>query len=89
MASEETDRAMLEAAGFTAVKVFRQIDADVCIGSTIDEAIARGFLPAAPRKDGCRWCDYRLVCGPYEESRVKNRKRRAELEPLFDLRGMP
>jgi SAM-dependent methyltransferase len=39
MASEETDRAMLEAAGFTDVKVFRQINADVCIGRTIDEAI--------------------------------------------------
>ena len=39
MASEETDRAMLEAAGFTDVEVFRQIDADVCIGRTIDEAI--------------------------------------------------
>lgn len=39
MASEETDRAMLEAAGFTDVEVFRRIDADVCIGRTIDEAI--------------------------------------------------
>src|SRR5262249_30913677 len=24
----------------------------------IDDAIASGFLPAAPRKDGCRRCDY-------------------------------
>jgi ubiquinone/menaquinone biosynthesis C-methylase UbiE len=39
MASEETDRAMLEAAGFTEVEVFERIDADVCIGRTIDEAI--------------------------------------------------
>ncbi len=39
MASEETDRAMLEAAGFTKVELFRQIDADVCIGRNIEEAI--------------------------------------------------
>lgn len=39
MASEETDRAMLEAAGFTEVEVFQQVDADVCIGRDIEEAI--------------------------------------------------
>lgn len=39
MASEETDRAMLEAAGFSEVEVFQQVDADVCIGRDIEEAI--------------------------------------------------
>jgi hypothetical protein len=39
MASEETDRAMLEAAGFPEAEVFKRIDADVCVGRTIDEAI--------------------------------------------------
>jgi SAM-dependent methyltransferase len=39
MAGEDTDRAMLEAAGFSNVEVFKRIDADVCIGNTIDEAI--------------------------------------------------
>lgn len=39
MASEETDRAMLEAAGFPEVELFKRIDADVCIGRTIEEAI--------------------------------------------------
>lgn len=39
MASEETDRAMLEAAGFPEVELFKQIDADVCIGRDINEAI--------------------------------------------------
>jgi SAM-dependent methyltransferase len=39
MASEETDRAMLEAAGFPEVDVFKRIDADVCIGRDIEEAI--------------------------------------------------
>lgn len=39
MASEETDRAMLDAAGFSKVELFKRIDADVCIGRTLDEAI--------------------------------------------------
>lgn len=39
MASEETDRAMLEAAGFSKVELFKRIDADVCIGRTLDEAV--------------------------------------------------
>ena len=39
MASDETDRAMLQAAGFPEVDVFKRIDADVCIGRDIEEAI--------------------------------------------------
>jgi ubiquinone/menaquinone biosynthesis C-methylase UbiE len=39
MASEETDRAMLQAAGFSKVELFKQIDADLCIGRDIEEAI--------------------------------------------------
>jgi len=39
MASEETDRAMLAAAGFPEVEVFRQVDADVCVGRDLEEAI--------------------------------------------------
>ena len=39
MASEETDRAILAAAGFPHVELFRQIDAEVCIGTDIEEAI--------------------------------------------------
>jgi ubiquinone/menaquinone biosynthesis C-methylase UbiE len=38
-ADEETDREMLRAAGFTRVELFERIDADLCIGRTIDEAI--------------------------------------------------
>src|SRR5262249_29414250 len=51
----------------------------------IDAAIRDGFLPAAPRKDGCKGCDYLPVCGPYEEDRVKE-KSQAELKVLHDLR---
>lgn len=39
MAGEDTDRAMLEAAGFPEVEIFKRIDAEVCIGRDIEEAI--------------------------------------------------
>ena len=54
----------------------------------IDSAIDEGFLPAAPRKDACGLCDYRCVCGPYEEQRVR-KKHPDRLDPLNDLRNMP
>jgi ubiquinone/menaquinone biosynthesis C-methylase UbiE len=38
-ADEETDRNMLEAAGFTKVEMFDRIDADMCVGRTVEEAI--------------------------------------------------
>jgi RecB family exonuclease len=53
---------------------------------TIDDAMHDGFLPAAPRKDGCEGCEYLVVCGPYEEERVKV-KSPAELKRLKELRG--
>jgi len=52
----------------------------------IDGAIADGFLPAAPRKDGCRGCEYRVVCGPYEEERAAA-KSQVELSGLKELRS--
>jgi SAM-dependent methyltransferase len=39
MANEETDRAMLEAAGFPNVELFKRIDAEVCVGRDVEEAI--------------------------------------------------
>jgi hypothetical protein len=56
--------------------------------AAIDDAIYRGFLPAAPREDACRRCDYRPVCGPYEEERVA-RKAQEELGPLREVRQWP
>ena len=38
-AGEETDRAMLKAAGFPEIELFRRIDADVCMGTNLEEAI--------------------------------------------------
>lgn len=55
----------------------------------IDGSIAQGFLPPAPQKDACGHCDYRPVCGPYEEFRSTKKNRQDErLEPLIEIRGM-
>jgi len=39
LADEETDRAMLKAAGFEKVDLFKRNDADVCMGTSLEEAI--------------------------------------------------
>ena len=56
----------------------------------VDGAIADGFLPPVPQKDACDICDYRMVCGPYEELRLARYKDRRDerLEPLTEIRGM-
>jgi len=54
----------------------------------IDESLTQGFMPAAPRKDACTYCDYRIVCGPHEESRLR-RKTTDRLRLLEHLRGIP
>src|SRR5882757_9131050 len=54
----------------------------------VKEALEAGFLPAAPDARECDWCDYKRVCGPYEERRVKM-KPVARLAQLKKLRGMP
>lgn len=59
--------------------------AAVQVVEIIDAAVAAPFLPAAPDKRECEYCNYRSVCGPYEELRV-SRKPRQRLEPLFALR---
>jgi ATP-dependent helicase/nuclease subunit B len=58
--------------------------------SNIDGAIAAGFLPPHPQKDGCEYCDYRVVCGPYEELRTARHKDRRDdrLDPLIEIRAM-
>jgi RecB family exonuclease len=58
------------------------------VAGVIDEAMKTGFLPAAPDEGACRWCDYRVVCGPYEEQRVR-RKPEQRLAALVQLRSLP
>ncbi len=38
--------------------------------------------------DACEYCDYRIVCGPYEVERTA-RKRKERLQPLVQLRELP
>jgi CRISPR/Cas system-associated exonuclease Cas4 (RecB family) len=54
----------------------------------VDRAIELGFLPAAPAKGACAWCDFRPVCGPHEELRVGN-KSPEKLGDLLALREKP
>lgn len=39
MADEETDRAILKAAGFGEGLLFERVDADICVGADVAEAI--------------------------------------------------
>ncbi len=54
----------------------------------VDRSLKEGFLPAAPREGACRYCDYRIVCGPYEELRT-SRKQKERLEWINRLRQTP
>ena len=54
----------------------------------IDRAIENGVLLPAPRRGACAWCDFRVVCGPWEEIRVL-RKDETKLVDLQVLRRMP
>jgi CRISPR/Cas system-associated exonuclease Cas4 (RecB family) len=62
--------------------------------ASVDEAINRGFLPAAPRPragarpGACDICDFLAVCGPDEERRSQ-RKDRTALAVLQRIRGLP
>jgi RecB family exonuclease len=53
----------------------------------IDAAVERGFLPPAPEPDGCNHCEYRPVCGPYEETRAARKEAHA-LGELIQLRSL-
>jgi ATP-dependent helicase/nuclease subunit B len=54
----------------------------------VDRAIELGFLPPAPAARACGWCDFRPICGPHEEKRLRN-KSPDKLGDLLALREMP
>ncbi|MHB2020253.1 MAG: PD-(D/E)XK nuclease family protein, partial [Candidatus Xenobia bacterium] len=56
--------------------------------SAIEGSLEQGFLPAAPRRDACTWCDFRPVCGPHEEARLR-RKSTQRLNALQEVRELP
>jgi CRISPR/Cas system-associated exonuclease Cas4 (RecB family) len=53
---------------------------------TLDAALRTPFLPALPAPGECERCDYRKVCGPYEEQRA-GRKPQKAIEALERLRN--
>ncbi|HEU0033845.1 MAG TPA: PD-(D/E)XK nuclease family protein [Kofleriaceae bacterium] len=74
--------------GFRAVEV--ALDADAresarVLAETLQLHFDRAFFPAAPAKDACKYCDYRPVCGPYEELRLRD-KHKGDLVALQRLR---
>jgi len=58
------------------------------VAAAIGDALSDPFLPAAPDRRECDLCDFRVVCGPYEERRSA-RKPQGRLEPLLALRELP
>ncbi len=58
------------------------------MAATVTGALTHGFLPAAPNRDACTYCDYKTVCGPYEQQRAMVKERR-RLEGLVELRRHP
>jgi CRISPR/Cas system-associated exonuclease Cas4 (RecB family) len=66
----------------------RAREAAAQVANAVNDAIRQPFLPAAPAAKQCERCDYRVVCGPYEEERSA-RKPQERLDPLNKLRGLP
>lgn len=55
---------------------------------TLSDHFERAFFPAAPARDACTHCDFRRICGPHEELRIR-RKQREPLARLAALRDAP
>lgn len=60
------------------------------VAKTVGDALTRGFLPAAPAvekkgRGACTYCDFRPICGPYEEIRIR-KKPQEHFRPLERLR---
>ncbi len=53
----------------------------------VGDALHKGFLPAAPGDRECDWCDYKRICGPYEQRRsaIKPKQRLASLARLREM----
>ncbi|MBX3222024.1 MAG: exodeoxyribonuclease V subunit gamma [Labilithrix sp.] len=78
---------------FTKVRVPLDDDARAgahMVAKTVSDALVKGFLPAAPNVEkrgysACTWCDFKPVCGPYEEIRTR-KKPQGPLKVLAELR---
>lgn len=78
--------------GYTTVQIAVDERARGVVGKVLagmDGMVAAGFLPPVPDKDACEICDYRVVCGPYEERRLGKKDRSDErLDGFIEIRGM-
>ena len=54
------------------------------LADVLGSAFGAGAFQALPRKDACTWCDYRTVCGPDEERRIRRKPAPVELKRLRD-----
>ncbi|AUX39109.1 hypothetical protein SOCE26_004910 [Sorangium cellulosum] len=71
------------AGGFTEVPIYldaRAREAAAQVAGIIGDAIDKAALLPLPAEGACAQCDYRPVCGPYEELRTGKIKRR-DIEP--------
>ena len=61
------------------------------VARTLRSALETGFFPAAPDEGECTYCQFRSLCGPEEERRLRMTRKglRAELKDLRTLRDMP
>ena len=62
------------------------------LARTLEGALApdAAFLPALPKERGCTWCDFRVVCGPYEEVRTRRKwSGHPGVQALAALRALP
>jgi hypothetical protein len=56
----------------------------------IDRSVEKGLLAARPATEACKWCDFKVVCGPDEERRTGPRRKDPKLFADLDaLRKMP
>ena len=60
-------------------------DAADTVARSVGAALKNTFLPALPDEKACLYCDYKTVCGPYEEHRT-SRKSTKETTGLVALR---
>jgi len=54
----------------------------------VDRGVELAFLAAAPGAGACTYCDYRMVCGPFEERRA-GKKNKGAVADLLALRDLP
>ena len=55
----------------------------------LSQDMQNGHLPAFPKPDGCRLCDYQAVCGPQAQQRARLKQPGAPIEGATLWRSLP